>query len=259
MVPLASVGSSNVQSNTNLSTSISLSMLDQNGNEISFQTTSLRFVIPRDPNLIIPPMNLQNVTSTNFTRHNLLFYLQYINITTSLPISVHIEINPLNTSLAYLFIYKFDQTPQLNSSLQSIDGWTIFCPSSLTNENIYKYFLNNQQTLNHQSLIFGLREFNSEEYFQYCSNNSSEMILPITDQSFNFTSNYELRVYTSGCYYLDSNNNYQSNGLLVGSLTNHYETECFSTHLTTFAGGFIVLPEPINWNYVFANAGFLQI
>jgi len=44
----------------------------------------------------------------------------------------------------------------------------------------------------------------------------------------------------------------------VGSLTNHYETECFATHLTSFAGGFIVLPSPINWSYVFANAGFLK-
>jgi polycystin 1L2 len=42
----------------------------------------------------------------------------------------------------------------------------------------------------------------------------------------------------------------------VGSLTNHYQTQCFSTHLTTFAGGFLVLPEPVNWNYVFANADF---
>jgi hypothetical protein len=42
----------------------------------------------------------------------------------------------------------------------------------------------------------------------------------------------------------------------VGYLTNHYETQCFSTHLTTFAGGFLVLPSPINWNYVFANADF---
>ena len=39
-------------------------------------------------------------------------------------------------------------------------------------------------------------------------------------------------------------------------MTNHDETECYSTHLTTFAGGFIVLPSPINWNYVFANAQF---
>jgi hypothetical protein len=42
----------------------------------------------------------------------------------------------------------------------------------------------------------------------------------------------------------------------VGSLTNHYETECLASHLTTYAGGFIVLPAPINWSYVFANADF---
>jgi hypothetical protein len=44
----------------------------------------------------------------------------------------------------------------------------------------------------------------------------------------------------------------------VGSLTNHDQTQCFSTHLTTFAGGLVILPSPINWNYVFANADFVQ-
>ncbi len=44
----------------------------------------------------------------------------------------------------------------------------------------------------------------------------------------------------------------------VGSETNHYKIQCFSTHLTTFAGGFLVLPAPINWNYVFANADFAK-
>jgi len=28
--------------------------------------------------------------------------------------------------------------------------------------------------------------------------------------------------------------------------------------LTTFAGGWIVLPAPINWNYVFANLDFAK-
>jgi len=112
-------------------------------------------------------------------------------------------------------------------------------------------------TVGHQSLIFGLRELNSTEIIDVCSN-SSITNPPITNQQFNFTLNYELRVYASGCYYLDSNNNWQSDGLIVGSLTNHEQTQCFSTHLTTFAGGFIVLPEPINWNYIFANAGFMK-
>ncbi|CAF4455263.1 unnamed protein product, partial [Adineta steineri] len=41
-----------------------------------------------------------------------------------------------------------------------------------------------------------------------------------------------------------------------GPLTNHNQTQCFSTHLTSFAGGFVVLPEPVNWSYVFAHADF---
>ena len=41
-------------------------------------------------------------------------------------------------------------------------------------------------------------------------------------------------------------------------MTNYVETQCFSTHLTKFAGGFSILPSPINWNYVFANADFMK-
>jgi hypothetical protein len=44
----------------------------------------------------------------------------------------------------------------------------------------------------------------------------------------------------------------------AGPFINHYEAECFSNHLTTFAGGFIVLPSPINWSYVFVNADFMR-
>jgi polycystin 1L2 len=41
-------------------------------------------------------------------------------------------------------------------------------------------------------------------------------------------------------------------------LTNLHQTQCYSTHLTTFAGGFLALPVNINWNYVFANADFMN-
>jgi hypothetical protein len=133
MQPLAAFGNSTSEPTVNVSRSISLSILDQYGNEVSIQTNAshpIEIIIPRDPNLIIPPMILQNVTSMNSTPHNQLFNLNYLNITSSLPISVHFEMHPLNLSLVYLFIYKFDQTPQLNSSINQIDGWTLFCPSS---------------------------------------------------------------------------------------------------------------------------------
>ncbi len=131
--PLASFGNANSQSNTNLSRSISLSLFDQHGNEIPIQTTfdhPIELIIPRDPNLVIPSMTLQNVTASNAAPHNQLFNLNFIDISNSLPISVHFEIHPLNINLGYLFIYKFDSSPILNSSVNKIDGWTLFCPSS---------------------------------------------------------------------------------------------------------------------------------
>jgi hypothetical protein len=129
---LAPLGNSKSQfTTTNLSTSISFSLLDQYKYEISVETNfdyPIEIIIPRDPNLIIPSMILQDTFISN--PHKQLFNLQYINITSTLSISVHWEIHPLNTNLAYLFIYKFDSSPQLNSSINNIDGWELFCPSS---------------------------------------------------------------------------------------------------------------------------------
>ncbi|CAF1035223.1 unnamed protein product [Adineta ricciae] len=264
--PLASAGNISSQSRTNLSRSISFSILDTNGKPIPIQTTfdhPIELIIPRDSFLVVPPMSLQNVTSFNSSMvppHQQLFNLHFVNITNpSLTISVHFEMHPLNASLAYLFIYRFDTTPILNSSHQQIDGWSLFCPHNLPNDTVYNYFIDNNRTKNHQSIIFGLRQLNTTEQSNQCSNASvTQQQPPVSNQPFNFTSNYELRIFTSGCYYLDTNSNWQSEGVLVGPLTNHQQTQCLSTHLTTFAGGFLVLPAPINWNYVFSNADFTR-
>lgn len=139
--PIASFGHS--QSNTNLSRSISLSIIDENGNDISISSTidhPYRFLISRDPNSILPSMTLQNVTSYHFIRHNLLFNLHYINIGQSneLRKSVHIEMKSFNDILGYLMIYRFDHSPQLNSTVNFIDGWTLFCPSSKFDSPFFK-------------------------------------------------------------------------------------------------------------------------
>ena len=106
-------------------------------------------------------------------------------------------------------------------------------------------------------MIYALRELNSTEMIHFCSNRSITDP-PITDQRSNLTSNYQLRIYTSGCYYLTEDNQWKSDGLIVGPSTNFDQTQCFSTHLTKFTGGFQALPAPIDWNYVFANADFLK-
>ena len=80
--PLASMGNLKSESNTNLSRSVSFSLFDQFENEIPLQVNSLQpieLIIPRDRNLIIPSMSLQNVTQSNSTQHNQIFNLHFIN------------------------------------------------------------------------------------------------------------------------------------------------------------------------------------
>jgi hypothetical protein len=132
MQPLAPIGASQFQANTNMSTTISLTVLDQYGNEIPIHANvnqPIEFFIPRDPNLILPEMILQNVTSKSNEEFFHLNLSQFI-INNNLTISLHFEIRPLNITLAYLFIYKFDNKPVLNSSKYDIDGWDLFCPAS---------------------------------------------------------------------------------------------------------------------------------
>lgn len=110
---------------------------------------------------------------------------------------------------------------------------------------------------------FGLRELNSEEFEKYCSKNISLNSPPMLNieknVKLNFSTDFSIRVFTSGCYFYDNpSGKWTSNGMEVGEETNMEYTQCYSNHLTQFAGGFIVLPNKINFEYVWANAGFLQ-
>jgi hypothetical protein len=127
-----------VQTNLNLSNLLSITFFDKNNHEIPVQTTvnnSIEFFIPRDVNLIVPPMVIQNVSSliVDSLINNRQFNLHFINITQSnsnMSISIHLQMRSLNNSLGYMLIYKFDSIPQLNSSLNNIDGWSMLCPNS---------------------------------------------------------------------------------------------------------------------------------
>ncbi len=68
-----------------------------------------------------------------------------------------------------------------------------------------------------------------------------------------------VRVYTSGCYYYDaSSDKWSSSGLEIQYDSSLASTHCTSPHLTSFAGGLVVVPSQINFEYVWANASFAQ-
>ncbi|XP_059152857.1 polycystin-1-like protein 2 [Physella acuta] len=74
-----------------------------------------------------------------------------------------------------------------------------------------------------------------------------------------FINDYNLTIWTSGCFFHTVNaSDWSNKGCVVSSESSQEKTVCLCNHLTTFAGGFIVVPNVIDWNYVFAHADFLS-
>jgi len=67
--------------------------------------------------------------------------------------------------------------------------------------------------------------------------------LPLTENKTNFTTDFKIRTYSSGCYYFDTDSGkWKSDGMEILEDTNLKQTHCFSNHLTSFAGGLVVMP-----------------
>jgi hypothetical protein len=133
-----------------------------------------------------------------------------------------------------------------------------------TDFTYYLYFSSSVDNPNlATSFSYGLRELNASEYQTYCVSQQTASQAPVASNSTNFTANFEIRTFSSGCYYLDSaTGNWISDGLIIQSDTTLDATHCKSPTLPKFssqiAGSVIPLPSAIDFNYVFANAGFLQ-
>jgi polycystin 1L2 len=107
---------------------------------------------------------------------------------------------------------------------------------------------------------YSLRELNSDESTIYCSyRNDTQSILTLNQNRTNFTSDFMIRSYTSGCFYYEkSTGKWSSFGMDLYEDTNLEYTHCSSNHLTAFAGGLFLTPSTINYLYVFANATIIK-
>ena len=108
---------------------------------------------------------------------------------------------------------------------------------------------------------YSIRELNENEVYLYCLNNNlSEIVsIPLTQNQINFTDDFLIRTYTSGCYYYDTSTGiWSSNGMEVYEDTSLEQTHCMSYHLTSFAGGLNLRPSIINFHYALSDSSFNQ-
>ena len=106
---------------------------------------------------------------------------------------------------------------------------------------------------------YGIRELSLNEINFYCSLNKSRKInkFPLISYKINFSSDFMVRSYSSGCYYYDLNTGkWNSDGMDIYEDTNLEQTHCMSNHLTLFAGGLVLIPSSINYQYVLVNSSF---
>lgn len=121
-----------------LSSSMSLSFSDKNGDEINIYNSSEKIDvwIPRDLTVPKPELKYMNISGSLI---NSTFLPVYFNITTN-NASVHFELYPDDTSVEYLVLFKTGSLPILNETMQDYDEWRIFCTQGI----LYKNFLFNK-------------------------------------------------------------------------------------------------------------------
>jgi hypothetical protein len=178
--------------------------------------------------------------------------------------SLSIQIKPFNPTLGYLVIVKFGDTPVLNQSSKYFDFHEVFCPpDDLKSEDgvvFYELFANMSTVNGFNGLVgFSVREINETLCRNKAALNLSQLIgeEAVDSNQTSFQENLALRVVLSGCYYLDPvSGKWLSDGVEILSDSNSTHTHCVSTHLTSFAGGFVVLPAKIDFTHVWQNASF---
>lgn len=255
-----------------LSTSLGLSFFDENGQEISISKSKkpIDIWIPRDRDL--PDYPFQFVNTSNLTVSSdgqiLPNSFDIDSNNASIHMEIRTEVDSDNVKLiGYLVLIKFGLTPVLNSSHKNYDYWQMLCPQMAKNVSInqtqysqFTFFMNIGQVKGRKGFTgYGIRELTHTEINSFCPNNSLNEPPLINNNSQLFNNDFYIRVYTSGCYYLDIlSGKWRSDGMEILPDTTLWMAHCQSTHLTQFAGGLVVLPSKINFAYVFANAGFLE-
>jgi hypothetical protein len=119
----------NNETHIGLSSSIGLSLFDENANELEItkSLSPIDILIQRDQN--INQMKFEYLNATNIGFLSGAYFLQNSFKIKMNNASIHIELKPFNTSLAYLLVIKLGYMPLINSTHADYSSFKVFCPS----------------------------------------------------------------------------------------------------------------------------------
>jgi hypothetical protein len=123
----------NNETNIGLSSTVSLSFYDSNGNTLPITNSKkpIDIWIPRDGNFKNDSFNFVNATGLKLPNGFKLMPSAF-NIKSN-NASFHINIKKIspNINVGYLVLVKFGDTPFVNSSVSKYDDWKLLCPSGI--------------------------------------------------------------------------------------------------------------------------------
>lgn len=241
------------------SSSLSLSYFNDAKSEFRVKDSKDLFDFWIKQNLDKSQSNFQLVNASNLTIKDETYFLTNGLTTNQYNVSLVFYLKPVKQELGYLFVLKYGNTPKPDNH----DMWKTLCPLDQiddNNERYHKVFIKAKETLNFKGFIgYGLRELNETEINVYCNKSYSSTIAPLLKTKPIFSENFYIRVFLRACYYYDNKlEAWSTYGMEIGNDSNLTHTHCYSSHLTQFAGGFVVLPSEINFEYAFANSSFDQ-
>lgn len=217
----------------------------------------------------LPPATIVNPTETMKWYEQMVYHQVLIDKSYA---AANIEIAPTNpdSELLLFFNYKYKPLPdafELMIPLRVIKGKMV--------NGTYDIFLGNDIINNRTGFFYlGVAEVNATELESTTDSYLLDSIVvnPNISQTVNFTAlesnytlpglrrnfttDYSLRIFTSGCYFFDYKQRiWTGEGCYVRE-ANKDLTYCKCNHLTSFGAGFFVMPNTVDFSYVFANAGF---
>ncbi|ESO89018.1 hypothetical protein LOTGIDRAFT_228960 [Lottia gigantea] len=228
-----------------------IDIFDENGNPqiIKDLATPFEFTIEKDKNS--PPTEFK--TADPFIVKWDYLYYHKMNISKK-GASLHVQFNVQDISLKFLVLVRFGDFPSIPEKLFDFMG--IIPDNSAVDPYRYTYFLDNKKINDYIGTVYiGVRQLDPSEY---TANYQTALDLPNYEKGTgNPSEKYKIRVFSTGCYFFDKDiNDWSSKGCWVGPKTDELVTHCFCNHLTTFAGGWVVVPNTIDWNFVFSNSDF---
>ncbi|KAK0049118.1 polycystin-1 isoform X2, partial [Biomphalaria pfeifferi] len=235
---------------------VSMNFYGKNGDALRVVNTSspIKITIPHDSN---GPRGSKKIIRPFVTQWNMFQLHQTETKSANASIHLHFEIedgvqllvvaryngvpNPANNETDFIFVVPPTVPP--NSSLK--DPYTIVITNVELKGRKGKWW-------------FGTRELDASDINDAIPTNE-EIAEKYKNGSGEFNHNYNLTLWTSGCFFLSDNaTDWSTYGCEVSPESTEEKTVCLCNHMTTFAGGFIVVPNTIDWNFVFSHADFMS-